>query len=53
MYDVSEDNGMAFHTEYFNQAIANDSAVYDYYEWNAEHRAAAASNLRAESLPLP
>jgi hypothetical protein len=53
VYEVSEANAMAFHTEYFNQAIANDSAVYNYYEWNAKHRAAAASNLRAESRPLP
>ncbi|MDP9168623.1 MAG: hypothetical protein M3O32_21590 [Actinomycetota bacterium] len=52
-YEVSENNAMAFHTEYFNQAIANDSAVYNYYEWNAKHRAAAASNLSAESRPLP
>jgi hypothetical protein len=53
VYDVSEDNAMAFHTEYFNQAITNDSATYNYYEWNAKYRGAAASNLRAESRPLP
>jgi hypothetical protein len=53
VYDVSEDNAMAFHTEYFNQAITNDSATYNYYEWNAKYRGAAACNLRAESRPLP
>jgi hypothetical protein len=45
VYDVSEDNAMAVHTEYFNQAIANDSAAYHHHEWSAEHRAA--------SRPLP
>jgi hypothetical protein len=53
VYDVSENNAMAFHTEYFNQAIANDSAAYNYYEWNAKHRAKAAANIGGESRPLP
>ncbi len=53
VYDVSEDNAMEFHTEYFNQAITNDCAAYNHYQWNAQHRAAAAANLRAESLALP
>jgi hypothetical protein len=44
VYDVSADNAMAFHPEYFDRAIANDSPVYNYYEWNAKHRAAASSN---------
>jgi hypothetical protein len=45
VYDVTDDNAMAFHTEYFNQAIANDSADFDYYQWHARHP--------AESQPLP
>ena len=53
VYDVSADNAMAFHPEYFDRAVANDSAVYNYYEWNAKHRAAAASNLGKETRPLP
>jgi hypothetical protein len=51
VYDVSDENAMAFHTEYFNTAIANDSAVYNHYEWNAQHR--AATSLGIESRPLP
>lgn len=53
VYDVSADNAMAFHPEYFDRAIANDSAIYNYYEWNATHRAAAAANVGRESRPLP
>jgi hypothetical protein len=53
VYDVSADNAMAFHPEYFDRAIANDSPVYNYYEWNAKHRAAASSNVRTEVRPLP
>jgi len=53
VYEVSADNAMAFHPEYFGRAVANDSAVYNYYQWNAKHRATAASNVRAEARPLP
>src|SRR3954468_17607215 len=31
VYDVTDDNAMAFHTESFNRAIANDSAAFDYH----------------------
>lgn len=53
VYEVSAENAMAFHPEYFDRAVANDSEVYNYYEWNAKHRAAAASNVGKESRPLP
>lgn len=53
VYDVCEDNAMAFHPEYFDRAVPNDSAVYNYYQWNAKHRAVAAANVTGESRPLP
>jgi hypothetical protein len=53
VYDISRDNAMAFHPEYFDRPVANDSAIYNYYEWNAKHRGAAASNVRADARPLP
>lgn len=53
VYEVSASNAMAFHPEYFNRAVPNDSAIYNYYEWNAKHRAAAAANVGRESRPLP
>jgi hypothetical protein len=53
VYDVSADNAMAFHPEYFDRAVANDSAGYNYYEWNAKHRSAATANVGKETRPLP
>jgi hypothetical protein len=53
VYEVSADNAMAFHPEYFDRTVDNDSAVYNYYEWNAKHRGAATSNVRSEARPLP
>jgi hypothetical protein len=44
VYDVTEDNAMALHPEYFNRAVVNDSAVYDYSEWN---------DVRVGARPLP
>jgi hypothetical protein len=53
VFPVTDTNAMAFHLEYFDRAVANDSAVYNYYVWNAEHRRAAASQIGVESRPLP
>lgn len=36
VYDVSEDNALALHPEYFNQAIANGSEEYDHLVWHAQ-----------------
>ncbi|MBJ7338020.1 hypothetical protein [Mycolicibacterium sp.] len=38
VFDVSEANAMVCHAEYFNQAIANDSADFDYDEWKPGRR---------------
>lgn len=53
VYAVTEDNTVAIHTEYFNRAVTNDSAFFNYYRRNAEHRGAAASGVRYETRPLP
>lgn len=53
VYAVNENNAVALHPEYFNQAIANDSAAYDHHAWTANHRGASASKLGGESYPLP
>ena len=36
VYEVSEDNALALHPEYFNQAVANGSGVYDHLVWHAQ-----------------
>jgi len=53
VYAITADNAMAFHPEYFDRAVANDSAKYNYYQWNAKHRAAATGNIGTEARPLP
>jgi hypothetical protein len=53
IYPVTSQNAMAFHLEYFDVPIDNDSAKYNYYEWNAKYRRTAAANIGAESRPLP
>jgi len=31
-------NCLAFHTNYFDEAVKNNSLIYNYYEWNAHSR---------------
>jgi hypothetical protein len=50
---ITADNAMAFHPEHFDRPVPNDSSKYNYYEWNAKHRASATANVNAESRPLP
>jgi hypothetical protein len=53
VYDIEPGNALAFHPEWFDRAVANSSELYNYYEWNTKYRAAAASNIREETRPLP
>ncbi len=53
VYPVGTQNAMAFHPAYFDVAVPNTSAGYNYYEWNAKHRAAASTNVERETRPLP
>jgi hypothetical protein len=53
VYDIEPGNAMAFHPAWFERAVPNSSATYNYYEWNTKYRAAAASNVHEETRPLP
>ena len=54
VYELSPENGMAFHPRYWNTPVPNDSAKYDYYVWNAQHRGAhVVANLKSDDRPLP
>jgi hypothetical protein len=45
---------MAFHPRYFSEAVANDSAGYNYYTWNATHRGShVAGYTKSDPRPLP
>lgn len=54
VYELAEDNAMAFHPAYWNRAVRNDSRRYNYYEWNRLHRGASVSQLvKEDPRPLP
>ena len=54
VFELSPDNAMAFHPMYWNRAVANDSAGYNYYVWNKQHRGAAVAQLiKEDPRPLP
>jgi hypothetical protein len=53
VYDVAETNVMAFHPRYFTDSVRNTSRDYDYGEWVAFGRSAAASQVEQETRKQP
>jgi hypothetical protein len=54
VYELQSSNAMAFHPNYWNRGVRNDSAGYNYYEWNKRFRGPAVANLvKEETRPLP
>ena len=41
VYDITADNGMNFWLGYIDQPVANNSAIYNYYQWNKARVSAA------------
>ena len=53
VYDIVPENAMAFHPRYFDHGVANSSRNYDYDEWVATGRTAAATQVSVETRPQP
>ena len=53
VYDVEATNVMAFHPQYFSNGVRNSSRVYNYGEWMATSRAAAAQQVEQETRQQP
>lgn len=53
VYEVAENNAMAFHPRYFKGGVRNSSRIYDYADWVANGRTAAAKQLQTETRPQP
>jgi len=53
VYDIGADSGMAIHPVYFSEAVENTSEYYDYYRWNKESRASAASHIGKDTRKQP
>jgi len=53
VYDITPDNGLAFHSRYFDEPIKNGSRNYNYYEWNRTSRASAAQHIKVDTRVQP
>lgn len=53
IYEIGADCGMAIHPEYFSNPVSNTSECYDYYRWNKENRANAASHIGTDTREQP
>ena len=54
IYDIQSDNAMAFHPQYWNRAVSNNSDGYNYYQWNQQNRGGhVAQYLKEDPRPLP
>ena len=53
VYDITPDNGLAFHLKYFDTPLKNGSRNYDYYEWNRTSRASAAQHIKTDTRVQP
>jgi phytanoyl-CoA dioxygenase PhyH len=54
IYNIQSDNAMAFHPQYWNRAVSNNSKGYNYYQWNKQNRGGhVAQYLKEDPRPLP
>lgn len=53
LYPFDEASGLAIHPRYFGVPVENDSEGFDYYEWNAVGRRAAASMIARDTRHQP
>jgi hypothetical protein len=52
-YPVEPDNAMGFYPGYFSKPVANNSEIYNYYEWNSKNRASAAQHVKKDTREQP
>ncbi|HET6260569.1 hypothetical protein [Pseudonocardia sp.] len=53
VFPVVGDNVMSMYTDYFDKPVKNGSNAYDYDEWVAKHRHAAAEKITTDDRPHP
>ena len=51
IYEVDDDNALAFHPDYWQKAVANNSEVFNYQNWNSNNRFNAVQHLKSEDRP--
>jgi len=53
VYEIVPENCMAFHLKYWDNPVKNGSRDYNYYRWNKESRAAAATQIKTDTRKQP
>ena len=53
IYPLDRNNAMGFYPRYFDEPVANNSEIYNYYEWNAKNRASAAQHVKQDTREQP
>ena len=53
IYSLHPENAMGFYPRHFEEGIANNSEIYNYYEWNEKSRASAAQHIKSDTRPQP
>jgi hypothetical protein len=53
IFDIAQNNCLAFHPKYFGKAAANNSEIYNYHDWNARSRADAAKHVHSDTREQP
>jgi len=53
IFDLSSENCMAIHPQYFDRSIKNNSRDYNYQKWNLESRQNAAQHVKADTRVQP
>lgn len=53
IYEIDSESSMAFHPAYWDRAIRNGSAEFNYYDWNSVGRKTAAQHIRSDTRKQP
>ncbi len=53
LYEFASESAMAFHPHYWHEGVINDSARFDYYEWNTNQRKNAAQHVKSDTRWQP
>lgn len=53
IYAIESENAMGSYNDCFDTAVENSSEIYNYYEWNAKHRAKAAQHVTKDTREQP
>jgi len=53
IYPIMANNAMSFYPHHFREGVANNSEIYNYYDWNTKNRAAAAQHVRSDTREQP